>query len=97
VNLAWPSAEIAVMGAEGAVNILFRDEIAAAPDPIPARARLAANYRQKFSSPYTAAAMGTVDDVIEPVETRAEVIAALEALADKQMPPPPRKHGNMPV
>ncbi|KAF0106976.1 MAG: carboxyl transferase [Anaerolineaceae bacterium] len=97
VNLAWPSAEIAVMGAEGAVNILFRDEIAAAPDPEPVRAKLAADYRRKFSSPYTAAALGTVDDVIEPAETRAKVIAALEALKDKQMPPPPRKHGNMPV
>jgi acetyl-CoA carboxylase carboxyltransferase component len=97
VNLAWPSAEIAVMGAEGAVNILFRDEIAAAPDPAPVRAKLAADYRQKFSSPYTAASMGTVDDVIEPVETREKIIAALDALKDKQLPRPARKHGNMPV
>jgi propionyl-CoA carboxylase beta chain len=97
VNLAWPSAEIAVMGAEGAVNILFRDEIASAPDRELARAKLAADYRQKFSSPYTAASMGTVDDVIEPAETRAKVIAALAALKDKQIPRPPRKHGNMPV
>jgi propionyl-CoA carboxylase beta chain len=97
VNLAWPSAEIAVMGAEGAVNILFRDEIASAEDPTATRLRLAADYRQKFSSPYTAASLGTVDDVIEPVETRAKVIAALEALKDKQLPQPARKHGNMPM
>jgi propionyl-CoA carboxylase beta chain len=97
VNLAWPSAEIAVMGAEGAVNILFRDEIAAAPDRELARAKLAADYRQKFSSPYTAASMGTVDDVIEPAETREKIIAALDALKDKQLPRPARKHGNMPV
>jgi propionyl-CoA carboxylase beta chain len=97
VNFAWPSAEIAVMGAEGAVNILFRDEIASAPDPETARAGLAADYRQKFTSPYTAASMGVVDDVIEPSGTRLKVIAALEALSDKQMPRPQRKHGNMPV
>jgi acetyl-CoA carboxylase carboxyltransferase component len=97
VNLAWPSAEIAVMGAEGAVNILFRDEIASAPDPAPVRAKLAADYREKFSSPYTAASMGTVDDVIKPAETREKIIAALDALKDKQLPRPARKHGNMPV
>jgi propionyl-CoA carboxylase beta chain len=97
VNFAWPSAEIAVMGAEGAVNILFRDEIASAPDPGLARAGLAADYRQKFTSPYTAASMGVVDDVIEPSWTRPKVITALEALADKQVPRPQRKHGNMPV
>jgi propionyl-CoA carboxylase beta chain len=97
VNFAWPSAEIAVMGAEGAVNILFRDEIASAPDPETARAELAADYRQKYTSPYTAASMGVMDDVIEPSGTRLKVIAALEALSDKQMPRPPRKHGNMPV
>jgi propionyl-CoA carboxylase beta chain len=85
------------MGAEGAINILFRDEIASAPDPIAARTRLTADYRRKFSSPYTAASLGVVDDVIEPSETRLKIIAGLEALAEKQVPLPQRKHGNMPV
>jgi propionyl-CoA carboxylase beta chain len=94
---AWPSAEIAVMGAEGAVNILHRDEIAAAPDPAAARLALADEYRRQFSSPYGAASAGYVDDVIAPSETRPRLIAALEALKDKRVPPPARKHGNMPV
>ena len=71
VNLAWPTAEIAVMGAEGAVNILYRDEIAAAADPAAERARLAAAYEAEFANPYIAAARGYVDDVIRPSETRA--------------------------
>jgi propionyl-CoA carboxylase beta chain len=94
---AWPSAEIAVMGAEGAVNILYRDEIAAAPDPEARRRILADDYRQRFSSPYGAAAAGFVDDVIAPSETRPRLIAALEALQDKQAHRPPQRHGNMPV
>jgi propionyl-CoA carboxylase beta chain len=94
---AWPSAEIAVMGAEGAVNILYRDEIAAAPDPEARRRALADDYRQRFSSPYGAAAAGFVDDVIAPSETRPRLIAALEALQDKQAHRPPQRHGNMPV
>jgi propionyl-CoA carboxylase beta chain len=94
---AWPSAEIAVMGAEGAVNILQRDEIAAAPDPAARRKALADEYRKKFSSPYEAAAAGYVDDVLVPSETRPRLIAALEALEDKQVTVPARKHGNMPV
>jgi propionyl-CoA carboxylase beta chain len=94
---AWPSAEIAVMGAEGAVNILFRDEIAAAADPEAARRKLADDYRARFSSPYEAAAAGFVDDVLAPSETRPRLIAALEALADKAISRPQRKHGNMPV
>jgi propionyl-CoA carboxylase beta chain len=94
---AWPSAEIAVMGAEGAVNILFRDEITASPDPAAARAKLADNYRRKFSSPYQAASAGYIDDVILPSETRPRLIAALNALKDKSIPPLPRRHGNMPV
>jgi propionyl-CoA carboxylase beta chain len=97
VNFAWPSAEIAVMGAEGAVNILFREKLAASGNVTAARSELTEEYQQKFSSPYTAAALGTVDDVIEPATTRGRVIAALEALQDKQLPPPSRKHGNMPV
>jgi propionyl-CoA carboxylase beta chain len=94
---AWPSAEIAVMGAEGAVNILFRDEIAAAPDPEAERKKLADDYRRRFSSPYQAASAGFIDDVIEPSETRPRLIAALNALKDKHIPRPSRKHGNMPV
>jgi propionyl-CoA carboxylase beta chain len=97
VNYAWPSAEIAVLGAEGAVNILFKEEIDAAPDPATLRTRLAEDYRQKFNNPYHAASAGYVDDVIEPRETRAKIIAALAALRDKYAPAPPRKHGNIPV
>jgi propionyl-CoA carboxylase beta chain len=97
VNYAWPSAEIAVLGAEGAVNILFKEEIDASPDPAARRAKLAEDYRQKFNNPYHAASAGYVDDVIEPRETRAKIIAALAALRDKYAPAPPRKHGNIPV
>jgi acetyl-CoA carboxylase carboxyltransferase component len=97
VNYAWPSAEIAVLGAEGAVNILFKDEIETAPDPAAMRAKLAEDYRQKFNNPYHAASAGYVDDVIEPRETRAKIIASLAALRDKYAPAPPRKHGNIPV
>ncbi len=97
VNYAWPSAEIAVMGAEGAVNILFGKEIAQAPDPVAERARLAEQYRGRFNNPYHAASAGYVDDVIEPRETRAKIVASLAALRDKYSPAPPRKHGNIPV
>ncbi len=97
VNYAWPSAEIAVLGAEGAANILFKDQIEAAADPAAERARLAEDYRQRFNNPYHAASAGYVDDIIEPRETRAKIIAALAALRDKYAPAPPRKHGNIPV
>jgi propionyl-CoA carboxylase beta chain len=97
VNYAWPSAEIAVLGAEGAVNILFKEEIDAAPDPAAMRTQLAEEYRQKFNNPYHAASAGYVDDVIEPRETRAKIITSLAALRDKYAPAPPRKHGNIPV
>jgi acetyl-CoA carboxylase carboxyltransferase component len=97
VNYAWPSAEIAVLGAEGAVNILFKEEIDASPDPAARRSQLAEDYRQRFNNPYHAASAGYVDDVIEPRETRAKIIAALAALRDKYAPAPPRKHGNIPV
>ena len=97
VNYAWPSAEIAVMGAEGAVNILYRKEIAAAEDPDAERARLAEEYRRNFNNPYHAASAGYVDDIIEPRETRVKLIASLTALQDKYSPAPPRKHGNIPV
>ena len=94
---AWPTAEIAVMGADGAVSILFRKEINSSPDPAAERARLAADYREKFSNPYRAAAGGLVDDVIMPSETRPRLIAALELLRDKQTSLPAKKHGSMPL
>ena len=97
VNYAWPSAEIAVLGAEGAVNILYRDEIRNAANPTAERARLAAEYREKFANPYAAAKAGYVDDIIEPRETRSKLIISLAALRDKFSPAPPRKHGNIPV
>jgi acetyl-CoA carboxylase carboxyltransferase component len=97
VTYAWPSAEIAVLGAEGAVNILYKKQIESADDPIAERKKLADEYRHKFNNPYTAASTGYVDDIIEPRETRAKVIAALSALRDKYAPAPPRKHGNIPV
>lgn len=97
VTYAWPSAEIAVLGAEGAANILFKKEIEAAEDPSAERKRLANEYREKFNNPYYAASTGYVDDIIEPRESRPKIIAALSALRDKYAPAPPRKHGNIPV
>lgn len=97
VTYAWPSAEIAVLGAEGATNILFKKQIAAAEDPVAERRRLADEHREKFNNPYYAASTGYVDDIIEPRESRPKIIAALSALRDKYAPAPPRKHGNIPV
>lgn len=97
VTYAWPSAEIAVMGAEGAVNILFGKEIAVADNPEAKRKALIEEYREKFNNPYYAARAGYIDDIIEPRETRPKVIASLSALRDKYASPPPRKHGNIPV
>ena len=97
VTYAWPSAEIAVLGAEGAANILFKKQIESAADPVAERNRIADEYRLKFNNPYHAAATGYVDDIIEPKETRPKIIAALSALRDKYAPSPPRKHGNIPV
>jgi propionyl-CoA carboxylase beta chain len=97
VTYAYPSAEIAVMGAEGAVGLIFRKEIATASDPAAERERLVAEYREKFANPYTAAALGYVDEVIRPEDTRPRVIRALEMLRSKRQPLPPRKHGNMPL
>ena len=97
VNYAWPSAEIAVMGAEGAVNILFKKQIAASDDPAAERKRLVEKYRGQFSTPYYAAQAGYVDDIIEPKETRPKIIASLAALRDKSSSGPARKHGNIPV
>ena len=97
VNFAWPSAEIAVMGAEGAVNILYRREIAAAEDPESARSARIAEYREKFANPYVAAQRGFIDEVIMPRDTRARLIAALETLETKRDRNPPKKHGNIPL
>ncbi|MBI2921831.1 MAG: acyl-CoA carboxylase subunit beta [Planctomycetes bacterium] len=97
VNLAWPTAEIAVMGAEGAVNILFKREIEAAKDPDAERARLVAEYRERFANPYIAAGKGYVDKVIEPAGTRGEICRALELLRNKRESVPAKKHGNIPL
>jgi acetyl-CoA carboxylase carboxyltransferase component len=97
VNLAWPTAEIAVMGAEGAVNIIYRDRIARAEDPAATRRALTAEYEAQLANPYEAAARGYVDAVIEPQETRPRLIAALEAVHTKRDSNPPKKHGNIPL
>jgi propionyl-CoA carboxylase beta chain len=97
MNFAWPTAEIAVMGAEGAVNIIFKDAIAGASDPTGERARLVAEYEAEFSNPYVAAARGYIDEVILPRETRPRLIRSLEILADKRDTNPRKKHGNIPL
>jgi propionyl-CoA carboxylase beta chain len=97
VNLAWPSAEIAVMGPEGAVNIIFRKELGQAEDPAKKRAELVEEYRQKFANPYVAASRGYIDDVIEPRETRPRLINALEMLGNKRDANPAKKHGCIPL
>ncbi len=97
LNFAWPSAELAVMGPEGAVNIIFRKEIAEAEDPDKRRAELVEEYREKFANPYIAASRGYIDDVIEPRYTRPRLINALEMLANKRDSNPPKKHGNIPL
>jgi len=97
ISFAWPSAEIAVMGSEGAVNVIFRREIQGASDPQTKRAELIARYEEQFSNPYIAAERGFVDDVIEPAETRPKLIQALRMLRTKREQVPPRKHGNIPL
>ena len=97
VNLAWPNAEIAVMGPDGAVNIISRREIAGADDPDAKRAELIADYRERFANPYVAANRGYLDDVIDPAETRPIIIRALRMLANKVDSSPPKKHGNIPL
>jgi acetyl-CoA/propionyl-CoA carboxylase carboxyl transferase subunit len=97
VSFAWPTAEIAVMGAEGAVNIVFRKEIERAPDPALKRGQLIDEYRSKFSTPYAAAERGFIDDVIEPAETRKRLIQSLRMLSTKRESVPARKHGNIPL
>lgn len=97
VNLAWPTAEIAVMGPKGAVEILYKKEIAAAADPVAALDARVAEYTQKFANPYNAAARGYVDDIIDPRDTRPRLIDALSTLRAKRDSNPPRKHGNLPL
>jgi acetyl-CoA carboxylase carboxyltransferase component len=97
LNLAWPTAEIAVMGPDGAVNIIFRKELAAAKNPEKKRAELVADYREKFANPYVAASRGYIDDVIEPRDTRPRLINALEMLTNKRDTNPAKKHGNIPL
>jgi acetyl-CoA carboxylase carboxyltransferase component len=97
ISFAWPSAEIAVMGAEGAVNIIQRKAIASADDPESKRAELIADYAETFSTPYIAAERGYIDAVIEPQETRKKLSQALEMLRSKRETIPQRKHGNIPL
>jgi propionyl-CoA carboxylase beta chain len=97
MNFAWPTAEIAVMGPGGAVNVIHRDAIESADDPDAERARLVDEYEERFANPYIAASRGYVDDVIVPSETRPRLIVALDLLADKHDRNPPKKHGNIPL
>jgi propionyl-CoA carboxylase beta chain len=97
LNFAWPTAQIAVMGAQGAVNILYRSELAAAEDPAALRAELVNEYEDTLANPYIAAERGYVDAVIAPSQTRAQVIRGLRALRSKRESLPPKKHGNIPL
>jgi propionyl-CoA carboxylase beta chain len=96
-NVAWPSAEMAVMGAEGAVNILYREQLKNSKDAAAERAKLIEEYNEKFASPWVAAELGYLDDVIEPKETRPRLIRALENLENKRQTLPAKKHGNIPL
>jgi propionyl-CoA carboxylase beta chain len=97
MNFAWPSAEIAVMGPEGAVNIIFKKEINESKNPEETRKKLVAEYQEKFENPYIAAEKGYIDEIIEPEETRPKLITALESLLNKREARPPKKHGNIPL
>ena len=97
LNLAWPQAEIAVMGPEGAVGVLYRRELQAAADPEALRKKKVAEFREKFANPYVAADRGFVDEVIEPRKTRRKIIAGLEMARAKRDRNPPKKHGNIPL
>jgi len=97
INFAWPTAEIAVMGAEGAVGVLYRREIGEATDQLEARRALVSEFEEKFANPYVAAERGFIDEIIEPADTRPKLIRALSLLANKRDTNPPRKHGNIPL
>jgi len=97
MNFAYPSSEIAVMGPDGAVNIIFRSEILSADDPTVERKRLEADYRDKFANPFKAAELGYIDEVIMPRDSRPRLIAALKMLENKREKNPSRKHGNIPL
>jgi propionyl-CoA carboxylase beta chain len=97
MNVAWPTAQIAVMGAQGAVNILHRAEIAAADDPETRRAELITDYEDTLANPYLAAERGYIDAVIQPHETRSEIVRSLRLLRNKRETLPPKKHGNIPL
>lgn len=97
MNFAYPTAEIAVMGPEGAVNIVYRNPIAQADDPIAAKARFVEEYRAKFANPYKAAELGFIDEVIYPRQTRSRLVTSLWLLADKRLENPPKKHDNLPL
>jgi acetyl-CoA carboxylase carboxyltransferase component len=96
-NIAWPSAELAVMGPDGAVNIVYRKEIEQAKDPEGTRKGFIDDYEEKFANPYVAASLGYIDDILVPSETRPALIKALEMLMDKRQTLPPKKHGNIPL
>ena len=95
--LAWPTAEVAVMGADGAINILYSKQLSKSDDPDQERESLTREYQDKFSSPYVTAASGHIDDIIAPADTRQRLIAALELLRDKRSVSPDKKHGNIPL
>ena len=97
LNLAWPTAEIAVMGPEAAVNIIYKRDLAGAKDPVGRRKELVAEYTAKFANPYVAAERGYIDDVIEPSQTRRELVRGLQLCLRKTVERPPRKHGNIPL
>jgi propionyl-CoA carboxylase beta chain len=97
LNLAYPTAEIAVMGPEGAVNILYRRELGKASDPEALRAQKVQEFREKFANPYAAADRGFIDEVIEPRQTRLKIITGLEMARTKRDQNPPKKHGNIPL
>jgi len=96
-NYAWPTAEIAVMGPEGAVNVLYRRELQAAADPEAVRRAKVAEFREKFANPYVAADRGFVDEIIEPRHTRRRIVGALAMARSKRDRNPPKKHGNIPL
>jgi propionyl-CoA carboxylase beta chain len=97
LNFAWPTAEIAVMGADGAVNIIFRRDLAEAEDAVARKDELVADYKDKFANPYRAAELGYIDEILIPRETRVRLIEAFDSLENKRDTNPPKKHGNIPL